>query len=108
MHINFYFQFQCVQCESVVFNSIKLNSQKSNQVIILARFFLQRIMFIKFTSMLPDWANSPQKVEYKQLGSYFFKRSGSILINFMNIILCKRNLARIITWLDFWLLNLIL
>ena len=30
-------------------------------------------------------------MEYKQLG---FKRSGSILIHFMNIILCKKNLAK--------------
>ena len=38
--------------------------------------------------------------------SYFFKRSGNVLINFMNIILCKKNLARTITWLDFWLISL--
>ena len=54
MHINFYFQFQCVHCESVFFYNIKLISQKSNQVILLARFFLQRLMFIKFISTLPE------------------------------------------------------
>ena len=36
------------------FYNIKLISQKSNQVIVLARFFLQRIMFIKFISTLPE------------------------------------------------------
>ena len=84
------------------FYNIKLISQTSNQVILLARFFLHRIMLIKFISMLPErlknmkpnclystfcgeiyhhQANSPQKVEYKQLGFIFFKRSGAILIN---------------------------
>ena len=38
----------------VCFYNIKLISQKSNQVMHLARFFLQGIMFIKFISMLPE------------------------------------------------------
>ena len=53
-------------------------------------------------------ANSPQKVEYKQLGYIFFKSSGRVLIRFMNIILCKKNLARSITWLDFLLISFML
>ena len=45
MHINFYFQFQC---ESVVFTKLNL---LANKVMLLARFFLQRVMFIKFISI---------------------------------------------------------
>ena len=48
-------------------------------------------------SILTTKKNSPEKVEYKQLGFIFIKRSGSVLINFMNIILCKKNLARSIS-----------
>ena len=50
MHINFFNVFN-VKCG---FYNIKLISQKSNQVILLARLFLQRIMFIKFISTLPE------------------------------------------------------
>ena len=54
MLINFYFQFQFVQCESAVFTTLNLLAKYLTKVILLARFFLQRIMFIKFISALPE------------------------------------------------------
>ena len=44
----------CVQCESVVFKTLNLLAKNLTKVILLAKFFLQRIMFIKFISMLPE------------------------------------------------------
>ena len=101
----------------VWFYNIKLISQKSTHVMLLARFFLQRIMFIKcistyksfffkyeLTAYIPLFVVkfaitrqiSPQKWNISKLGFIFF----------MNIILCKKNLARSITLLDFWLIRL--
>ena len=84
-------------------------------MILPARFFLQNIIFIKFISTLPECLKKYMKLNrlysvenlpgdgkfhhkkwnISSLVSYFFKHSGSILINFMIIILCKiNNLAR--------------
>ena len=86
MHI---FQFQC---ESVVFYNIKLISQKSNKVILLARFFLQIIMFIKWISTLQECLN------------IFFNLTVYIplfVMKFAHYSLQKEPVARGITWLDF-------
>ena len=83
------------------FYNIKLISQKSNKVMLLARFFLQRIMFIKFISTLPERL---KKLLILNLTAYI----PLFVVKFATIILCKKNLARSITWLDFWLISLML
>ena len=68
MHINFYFRFQCVRRESVVFTTLNLLAKNLTKVKLLARFFLQRMMFITFISKLSERLKSGiQAVKFQTL-----------------------------------------
>ena len=78
-------------CSMCGFYNIKLISQKSNKVMLLARFFLQRTIFIKFISTLQER----------------LKKNETELLIF-HFLWCNKNLARSITLLEFWLIRLML